>query len=111
MAGSSENGSPSREIASLGAVRAVSRGFAAKFPAGGLDKNLILACAALPANRPEQEAAPHLSEDLGGYPDRKMIGELAIDRGHVGSSLVDDTLANEITSLSEDLTRLVDGMF
>jgi hypothetical protein len=58
-----------------------------------LDTDLILACATLPANRPEQEAAPHLSEDLARYPDRATIGELSIDRGYVGSSLVDDVLA------------------
>ena len=58
-----------------------------------LDTNLILACAALPANRPEQEAAPQLSEDLARYPDRNTLGELAIDRGYVTSSLVDDVLA------------------
>lgn len=58
-----------------------------------LDTHLILACATLPANRPEQEAAPDLSRDLDRYPDRKTVGELYIDRGYVGSSLVDETLA------------------
>jgi Transposase DDE domain/Transposase domain (DUF772) len=59
-----------------------------------LDTQLILACAALPANRPEEEAAPDLRNDLARYPDRNMVGELYIDRGYVGSSLVEDVLAN-----------------
>lgn len=59
-----------------------------------LDTDLVLACAALPANRPEAEAAPSLSRDLARYPERNTVGELYIDRGYVGSSLVGDTLAS-----------------
>jgi hypothetical protein len=58
-----------------------------------LDTDLILACATLPANRPESEAAPDLRDDLARYPDRNTVGELYIDRGYVGSSLVEDVLA------------------
>jgi hypothetical protein len=56
-----------------------------------LDGEMILACAVEPANRPEQDAVPALCADmerLGLRPD-----ELFIDRGYVGSSLVDDVLA------------------
>ncbi|APR83708.1 Mobile element protein [Minicystis rosea] len=58
-----------------------------------LDTHLILACATLPANRPEADAAPDLSRDLARYPERNTIGALYIDRGYVGSSLVEETLA------------------
>ena len=50
-----------------------------------LDADLILACAVMPANRPEEEATPLLEADmsrLGLFPD-----ELLIDRGYVNSSL------------------------
>ena len=50
-----------------------------------LDAKLILACAVLPANKPEEEATPLLEEDLnrlGLFPD-----ELYIDRGYINSSL------------------------
>jgi hypothetical protein len=56
-----------------------------------LDGEMILACAVEPANRPEQEAVPVLRTDMarqGLQPD-----ELYIDRGYIGSSLVDDVLA------------------
>ncbi len=58
-----------------------------------LDTHLILACATLPANRPESEAVPDLCGDLIRYPDRNTVGALYIDRGYIGSSLVDDVLA------------------
>jgi hypothetical protein len=53
-----------------------------------LDSGLVLACAVTPANRPEDEAAPVLSEDM------KRMGftphELLIDRAYVNSSLTDE---------------------
>jgi hypothetical protein len=58
-----------------------------------LDTRLILACATLPANRPEAEAAPDLSKDLAHYSERNTVGALYIDRGYVGSALVDEVLA------------------
>src|SRR5690349_8671348 len=55
-----------------------------------LDTDLILAGAITPANRPEEEAAPELREDIAaqGF----GIGELNIDRGYVASPLVDEIL-------------------
>jgi len=53
-----------------------------------LDTGLILACAVLPANRPEEEAAPELKEgmeQMGFKPD-----ELYIDRAYMNSELVED---------------------
>lgn len=58
-----------------------------------LDTQLILACATLPANRPESEAVPDLCSDLVRYPDRNTVSALYIDRGYIGSSLVEDVLA------------------
>jgi hypothetical protein len=60
--------------------------------AADLDTDLILACAVTPANRPEEEAAPVLRDDIAHLPDRNDITELHIDRGYVGSALVDDVL-------------------
>jgi len=59
--------------------------------AADLDSGLILAGAVLPANRPEEEAAPLLKADLERQ--KLLIDELHIDRGYVNSSLVDDVLA------------------
>jgi len=55
-----------------------------------LDSGLILSGAITPANRPEEEAAPSLAEDITrqGF----EIGELFIDRGYVKSPLVDEVL-------------------
>jgi hypothetical protein len=55
-----------------------------------LDTELILAGAITPANRPEEEAAPELQEDIAlqGF----AIGELNIDRGYIASPLVDEIL-------------------
>jgi len=61
--------------------------------AADLDTELILACAMTPANRPEEEAAPLLRHDIARFPDRSEIGSLHIDRGYIGSSLVQDVLA------------------
>jgi hypothetical protein len=60
--------------------------------AADLDTDLILACAVTPANRPEEEAAPLLRDDIALLPDRSEISALHIDRGYVGSSLVQDVL-------------------
>jgi hypothetical protein len=49
-----------------------------------MDSNLILACAVLPANRPEQEGVPPLRDDLA-IPSYE-IGELFIDRGYIASA-------------------------
>jgi len=57
-----------------------------------LDLGLVLACAITPANRPEEEAAPALLDDVAHYPDRNRIAELHIDRGYIGSSLVTSVL-------------------
>jgi hypothetical protein len=54
-----------------------------------LDTRLILACAVTPANRPEEEATPHLKEDLDAQSVR--IGRLFVDRGYINSDLVDQT--------------------
>jgi hypothetical protein len=51
-----------------------------------VDSELVLACAVTPANRPEEEAAPALSEDMA-----KMglePHELQIDRAYLNSALV-----------------------
>lgn len=61
--------------------------------AADLDTDLILACAVTPANRPEEEAAPLLRDDIARLPDRSEISALHIDRGYIGSSLVQDVLA------------------
>jgi hypothetical protein len=55
-----------------------------------LDTALVLACAITPANRPEEEAAPDLVEDLahGGH----EVDDLYIDRGYINAHLVDDVL-------------------
>jgi len=53
-----------------------------------LDANLVLACVATPANRPEEEATEALSEDMsrmGFVPD-----ELQIDRAYLNSSLSEE---------------------
>ena len=56
-----------------------------------LDTLLILAVVVLPANRPEQDAAPTLVTDIESQ--GLIIGSLYIDRGYVNSSVVDDILA------------------
>ena len=55
-----------------------------------LDSGLVLSGAITPANRPEEEAAPQLSEDIANQ--HLEIGELFIDRGYVKAALVDDVL-------------------
>ena len=58
-----------------------------------LDTELIPACAITPANRPEEEATPDLQVDLARLPHRSEIESLHIDRGYIGSSLVEGVLA------------------
>lgn len=54
-----------------------------------LDSGLILACAITPANRPEEEAADPIEEDLKHlFGDELPIGTLYIDRGYINASLV-----------------------
>lgn len=58
--------------------------------AADLDSNLIHACAATPANRPEEEATPALSEDIRRQ--GLKIQELLIDRAYINSSLAHDVV-------------------
>ncbi len=55
-----------------------------------LDSGLILSGAITPANRPEEEAAPGLAEDIAHQ--GLEIDELFIDRGYVKAPLVDEIL-------------------
>jgi hypothetical protein len=55
-----------------------------------LDSGLILSGAITPANRPEEEAAPGLTEDIARQ--GREIAELFIDRGYVKAALVDEIL-------------------
>jgi hypothetical protein len=57
-----------------------------------LDTALILACAVTPANRPEEEATPHLHEDLRVQGTK--VARLYVDRGYINSSLVEDASAS-----------------
>ncbi len=56
-----------------------------------LDTVLILAIAVLPANRPEQDAAPSLVSDIEAQ--GLTIGALYIDRGYINAPIVDEILA------------------
>jgi hypothetical protein len=56
-----------------------------------LDTVLVLAVAVLPANRPEQDAAPDLVADISAQ--GLTIDELYIDRGYINAPVVDDILA------------------
>jgi Transposase DDE domain/Transposase domain (DUF772) len=58
--------------------------------ASDLDTGLVIACAITPANRPEEEATPALQSDIERY--ERMIAELHIDRGYIGSPLVEEVL-------------------
>jgi hypothetical protein len=55
-----------------------------------LDSGLILACAITAANRPEEEAAKDLEQDLGYL--KCSIGELYVDRGYINAPIVDHVL-------------------
>lgn len=52
-----------------------------------LDSELVLTCAVTPANRPEEEAAPALRDDLARL--HLIPGELFIDRAYVNSVLTE----------------------
>jgi len=57
-----------------------------------IDTELVLACAVMPANRPEEEATTALQEDMARmklFPD-----VLLIDRGYINSVLTDDVVAS-----------------
>lgn len=56
-----------------------------------LDTVLVLAVAVLPANRPEQEAAPSLAADIAAQ--QLTITSLYIDRGYINAPIVDEILA------------------
>ena len=56
-----------------------------------LDTVLVLAVAVLPANRPEQEAAPSLAADIAAQ--GLTITSLYIDRGYINAPIVDELLA------------------
>ena len=55
-----------------------------------LDTLLVLAVAVLPANRPEDEAAPHLVADITAQD--LTIGALYIDRGYINAPVVDEVV-------------------
>jgi len=61
--------------------------------AADIDRDLILACAVTPANRPEEEATPALKADIDRQ--NREIDELFIDRAYVNSTIVDDVLARK----------------
>ena len=60
-----------------------------------LDTLLVLAVTVLPANRPEEEAAPSLVEDISAQ--GLTIGSLYIDRGYINASVVDEVLSRRGT--------------
>lgn len=60
-----------------------------------LDTLLVLAVAVLPANRPEQEAAPNLVADITAQ--GLTITSLYIDRGYINAPIVDEILARRGT--------------
>jgi hypothetical protein len=59
--------------------------------AADIDTRLILACAVTPANRPEEEAAPELEQDIGRQ--GLNISELHVDRGYINASTASLVLA------------------
>jgi hypothetical protein len=61
--------------------------------AADIDRDLILACAVTPANRPEEEAIPALQADIARQ--KLKIDELYIDRAYVNSAIVDEVLARK----------------
>lgn len=60
-----------------------------------LDTVLVLAVAVLPANRPEEEAAPSLVADIASQ--GLTIDSLYIDRGYINAPVVDEILARRGT--------------
>jgi hypothetical protein len=81
--------SRTRRCATGGRARA-SASTATSAHRGGPRTGLILSGAITPANRPEEEAAPQLAEDIANQ--CVEIGELFIDRGYVKAALVDKVL-------------------
>jgi len=61
--------------------------------ASDLDTNLIVACAVTPANRPEGDAMPGLKADIERA--QRVIAELHVDRGYIGSPVVAEILAEK----------------
>jgi hypothetical protein len=57
--------------------------------ANDLDSELILACAVTPANRPEEEGAVELQQDIARSPRQASVGEVFADRAYVNSELVE----------------------
>lgn len=57
-----------------------------------LDVPAIVACSITPANRPEEEGAPPLAEDIKRQ--AFTLAELHIDRAYVNSTVVDDVLCD-----------------
>ena len=55
-----------------------------------LDSGQILACAVLPANQPEANAAPELKDNISRQ--RFHIGELHCDRGYISSCIVSEII-------------------
>jgi len=53
-----------------------------------LSTGLVLACAIVPANRPESEALSTLCDDIATHRDGRKLGELHIDRGYISSPLI-----------------------
>lgn len=58
--------------------------------ASDLDSNAIVACEITPANRAEVTAVPQLKADIARQ--KLTISELHIDRGYIGSPLVDEVI-------------------
>jgi len=58
--------------------------------AADVDRDLVLACAVTPANRPEDEAMPDLTADM--HKQGLEIDDLLIDRAYINSGLVDEVL-------------------
>ena len=57
-----------------------------------IDLHLIVACDVTPANKPEEEAAARLKQDIEAQGLR--LGELHIDRGYIKSPVVSEVLAD-----------------
>lgn len=56
-----------------------------------IDLKLVLACDVTPANKPEEEAAARLKQDIEGQ--GLSLGELHIDRGYIKSPIVAQVMA------------------
>jgi hypothetical protein len=70
--------------------------------AADVDRGLILACAMTPANRPEDEAMPYLTDDLARQ--GLAVDHLLIDRGYINSPLVDEVLGRRGTIVCKPWT-------